>query len=92
VRHFYGKVLEKQVKVNPSRPRSLAARRQSVRAAASSEWTKLGAMPRSCEAAFVLVHSENMLAAFRQACSTVVIGQLLAERHDLESSHIEAYL
>ena len=33
--------------------------------------------------AFVLVHSENMLAKFREACATVVIGEILAKKPEV---------
>ncbi|MGV2346159.1 MAG UNVERIFIED_CONTAM: hypothetical protein MIO30_20180 [Methylobacterium ajmalii] len=127
VRHFYGKVLEKQVKVMlggdtvqlrvgeqtadldaASQLRGIAPNFVHSLDAAALTLCLLAAKERGLDGftcvhdaygthaadmwalyhilreAFVLVHSENMLAAFRQACSTVVIGQLLAERHDLD--------
>jgi DNA-directed RNA polymerase len=34
--------------------------------------------------AFVLVHSENVLAEFRKSCSAVVVAHLLAKRPELD--------
>ncbi|MFD1303505.1 DNA-directed RNA polymerase [Methylobacterium marchantiae] len=34
--------------------------------------------------AFVLVHSENMLAAYRASCENVVVAQMMAERPELD--------